>query len=187
MASRSKYAFIMPIEFLDLLDELRVSTRLQVVLHRGRLLPRELWNGDRDAVLKATRVFLGGEEAIDAEALADDASPARLGWVMVDVPIVDGAQLFASQIAARSDWFDKGAGQIRENKEALKRFDKVWKVLAPRLRFPVRARHVLSGAESSYSNIGYSAGAADWFRDGGRLRQQGVANIEFLIPDAASA
>jgi hypothetical protein len=173
----------LPDEFLHLLNELQTALGMHVVLQRGRGL-REEWDGDRRGVFAATRIFLADAGVVDAEVLADETSPARLGWVVSDVPRIVDDRLFAIQIAARSDWFDKAAGAVHENKEALKRFDKVWKLTATRLRFPVVARNVVSGAEASYPSIGYTEGAAAWSRRGGKLRQQGVENIELLVPDA---
>jgi len=182
VASRSKLAFILPDELCDLLTELRASLGLSIVLQHKRE-PHELWDGRRDRVLTATRVFLAEATTVNAGALADPDSPARLGWVMVDVPRVDGGQLFSIQAATRGDWFEKTTGAVHENKDALKRFDKVWKDgFASRLGFPMVARNVISGAEAAYSSIGYSAGAAEWWRGGGRLRQRGVDNLEFIIP-----
>ncbi|AKT40646.1 uncharacterized protein CMC5_048020 [Chondromyces crocatus] len=105
---------------------------------------------------------------------------------MADVPNIEDEKLFAIQVGARGDWFDKATGMVCENNEALKQFGRVWKKFAQRLRFPTRARNMTTEAESSYASIGYSAGAADWFRHGNRLRQRGVENIEFLIPETMS-
>lgn len=185
MGSRSKQAFILPSEFLDLLVELKMSSGSQVVLQYGRK-PREIWNGDEEAALAATLVFLAESTTVDAEALADPSSAARLGWVVTNVPQIKDKHLLMIQMGARSDWFDKAIGTVHENKAALKRFDRIWKVVARRLRFPLCARDLTTGAEASYPSVGYSAGAAEWFRSGGHLSQQGVANVEFLVPNAKS-
>lgn len=104
---------------------------------------------------------------------------------MADVPQVEGDRLFAIQIGARGDWFDKATGAVVQSKDAVKRFDRIWKIVARRLNFPTLARNIVTGTEVSYRSIGYSAGAAEWVRGGGRLSQRGVENIEFLLPGVA--
>ncbi|WP_404366235.1 hypothetical protein ACIHQR_36725 [Corallococcus coralloides] len=186
MASKSKQAFMLPDEFLDLLVELRTSMKLIVVLQRAGNL-RETWDGNRGTFNDTPRVFLADAENFDADSLTSESAPVRLGWVVVDVPGVEDDRLFVVQIGARSDWFDKTAGMVRENKHALKWFDRVWRRFAQRLRFPTLVRNIVTGVEASYSSVGYSAGAVDWFRSARRLRQRGVENIEFLIPDTTNA
>lgn len=186
VASRAKQIFVLPDEFFELLTDLAKSMNLLVVLQQGPSL-REAWNGNRDALTGISRVFLADPHTVDDESLADESAPARLGWVMAEVPIVEGDKLFGIQVGARGDWFDKPAGVVHQNKEALKRFDRIWKKLARQFKFPMRARNVVTGAESTYASVGYSVGVAGWLRSGRRLRQRGVENIEFLTSDATSA
>ncbi|HEY4243546.1 MAG TPA: hypothetical protein VGM88_27225 [Kofleriaceae bacterium] len=171
----------MPDEFIGMVADCKNALSLAVVVERPKET-RVLWDGSREALLGSSRIFLADEAPIDAAALADRASPARLGWVMMEVPAIEEKRLYCIQIGARGDWFDKDSEVVRANKDALKRFDKVWKVVAGRLRYPMRARNVTTGAEESYSWCSYSVGAADWAADGGQLRQRGVANVEFTIP-----
>lgn len=183
LATKSKQAFLLPDEFVDLVDEVKAAMKLEVVL-QPRHEPRKIWDGDRGDALMASRIFLADAPADDERVLTDDNSPARLGWIVLDVPEIDGDKLFAVQFAARSDWFDQESGIVRDSKGGLRRFDKVWRVIVSRLFFPVTARNVITKAEASYPSIGYSAGAADWVARGGKLRQRGVENIEFSIPKA---
>jgi len=107
--------------------------------------------------------------------------------VQLDVPRVESRDLFGSQMAARSDWFDAACRQTRENPVALKLFDRLWAVWRKRFTFPVLARNVKDGGEGLQKSIGYSPGAAAWVGQGGSLRQDGVANIVFGIPESKAS
>jgi hypothetical protein len=186
MTSKSKYAFVMPDEFAGIVDDCRISLGLILVVENESGV-RELWDGTRESLLRASRIFLADKATTSASGLSDPFNPARLGWVLVEVPRLEESRLFCIQIGARGDWFDKDAGVARDNKAALRRFDRVWKAVATRLRFPIRAKNVVTGAAASYSSFGFSAGAAEWWTRGGQLRQRGVENLDFMIPDAQSA
>ncbi len=104
-----------------------------------------------------------------------------LGWVQVDVPRVVSDTLLLCQIAAKSDWWNRAQSATQENRSSLRFFDKVWRVLKPRLVFPIWATNIRTGASSAYNAIGYSEGAREWYLDGGELGQDGVANIKYEI------
>ena len=186
MGSRSKQALILPDEFADVLREVRASLGWHVLLRDGEKA-RDVSVETLDDVLGATRIFLADPRTINVLAFDDDSVPARLGWVLLDVPRSSGDELFVVQIGVRDDWLDKATGTVMRNKDAFKRLDKVWKLMAHRLRFPTVAKNIVTGAEAAYSSIGYTPGAAEWALRGGRLRQEGVANIEFIIPSVQRA
>jgi hypothetical protein len=71
---------------------------------------------------------------------------------------------------------------VCESPVSLRLFDRFWRRWKKHFKFGVWDKNTQTGDEALYSDIGYSAGAADWFRRGGRLRQWGVANAEFRIP-----
>jgi len=182
MASKSRQAFMMPEEFLAFADECWTSLNLGVVLDRVRG-PQELWDGSRGALLASDQLFFADRATVTTTALSESSSPARLGWVQANVPKVQDNRLFCIQIGARRDWFDRDTGSIHINKDAPKRFDRIWRRFATQLRFPIRARNLVTGAEAAYSSFGYSPGAAKWWAEGGQLRQRGVENLEFMLPD----
>jgi hypothetical protein len=172
---------MLPDEFLDLLGELKVSLALQVVLERGNYW-REVWNGDRDSALTADTVYLAPEASVASSSLAEPFNPARLEWAMTDVPRIKQDQLFMIQPGARGDWYDDVTQTVYKTPEALRRLSKVWKIWRRRLRFPMLVRDIVTGSEALCRDIGYSAGAAEWRSRGGLLRQEGVQNVEFLLP-----
>lgn len=186
MANRTRQAFVTPDEFVGIVDDCRRSLGLVVVLDDGRNA-RHVWNRTPEDILVSHRVFLADDSAIRDDDLLGRDSPARLGWVSSGVPRIEDDVLYSIQLGARGDWFDGDAGIIRDTKEALRLFDRVWKRFAPCLHFPIRAKNRVTGAEASYASFGFSAGAATWWTRGGRLRQCAVANIEFMIPDVQSA
>ena len=154
-----------------------------IVENRGNPTVKEIWNGDEDAVLSCFYIFLAPEEEIDPADLADGWGPARLGWIMVGVPPrVDGTTLYMIQPGVRTYWVDERTDQVHPNKAAVRPFERVWRFISTRLSFPMKIRNVKTGAEGTRRSLGYSAGAEKWVRDGGLLRQEGTANIEYLIP-----
>ncbi|HEY4243551.1 MAG TPA: hypothetical protein VGM88_27250 [Kofleriaceae bacterium] len=161
----------MPDEVIGMIGDCRTTLNLAVIVEHERE-QRVRWDGSREDLLRSSRIFFAEEAPIDAAALADQASPARLGWVMMEIPAIEEQRLFCIQIGARGDCYDRDSDVVRDNKPALTRFAKVWKIIASQLRYPIRARNVVSGAEESYSWFGYSAGARDWAANGGQLRQR---------------
>ena len=186
MGSSVRQVFMLPDEFLDVLRELKASLALQVVLERGNY-SREVWNGDRDSALTADCVYLAPEASVDSSSLGEPFNPARLEWVMTNVPRIKQDQLFIIQVGARGDWYDEATNTVYKTPGALRRLSKIWKIWRRHLRFPMLARYIVTGSERLYRDIGYSAGAAEWWNRGGLLRQQGVQNVEFLLPPTTDA
>ena len=181
MGSSARQVFMLPDEFLDVLGELKASLALHVVLERGNY-SREIWNGDRDRALTADFVYLAPEASVDASSLAEPFHAARLEWAMTNVPRIEQDQLFMIQPGARGDWYDDVTQTVYKTPEALRRLSRIWKIWRRRLRFPMLVRNIVAGSEALYRDIGYSAGAAEWRSRGGLLRQEGVQNVEFLLP-----
>jgi hypothetical protein len=98
------------------------------------------------------------------------------------VPRIEAGNLLLIQIGVRSDWYDGATETVYKNHDGLQWFAIVWKVFARRLRTPISARDVRGGDEVVYRSLYYSNGAEHWYRGGGRPRQEGVANVEYLIP-----
>jgi hypothetical protein len=174
---------MMPDEFVAAVEKLVSSARSQVIIARG---PRERsmrWLGEPDDLLAARSIvhLAPGRPQGDA-ALSADANAAALGWVTCNVPRIEAGNLLLIQVRVRSDWYDPATEAVYANQDGLKWFAIVWKVFAKRLRAPMSARDVRSGDEVVYRSLYNSDGAEHWYRGGGRLRQEGVANVEYLIP-----
>lgn len=144
----------------------------------------EYWDGGEEMLIAARRIYVMPNCPDLTTTRADDLKLGQLGWVQLDVPRVDGSCLQAVQIAAKSDWFDAVEQRVLESSTSLKLFDKFWGIWKKHFAYPVWARNAITGAEAPYGTIGYSVGAADWYQRGGKLRQDGVRNIEFRIPAA---
>jgi hypothetical protein len=106
----------------------------------------------------------------------------EIGWISCDVPGLDGGILYESQLGARSDWFDLTAQIVREGGASIASFNRVAPRFRRQLSRPLWAFSTLNDVGRAYASIGYSAGAAEWARRGGELRQLGVDNIRFRIP-----
>ena len=173
MASRSRYVFLTSSELAGWLRETVGQLAVGVALDRGRGLPLEYWD-DSEATLAASRRVYVTPNAPDLAAMqSDDLKLGQLGWVQLDVPRVDGACLRAVQIAAKSDWFDAGEQKVLKSPTALKLFDKLWARWKKHVAHPVWARNVVTGTEMAYRTIGYSVGAADWYRRGVNCARRG--------------
>jgi len=183
MGSRGRFLFVMPGEFSELLRHAADELGLDVILYRGPSARLERWDGRGETLATAGRVYVA---AAPAAFEAEDPArlrPGELGWVQLDVPRVENRDLIGTQVAAKSDWFDAAQRKIIEAPAALKLFDGLWRKWKKQFTFGVSARNVKHGGESLYPSIGFSAGAAQWAKQGGGLRQQGVDNIVFEIPN----
>jgi hypothetical protein len=103
--------------------------------------------------------------------------------VLVDMPTERADTLLLGTIGAKSDWHDPDKGLSMKSDDALNLFARVIKVVGKALKGPMWVRDVKTGATRAYRDLRYSDGAKDWLQRGGELRQEGVANNEFLISD----
>lgn len=183
MASRSLRFFVTPDEFSTWLAELAAKEGLSFWMrtppeHHGRELSLE------QAMTASTwRFYIGdrGAEVTDGGEL----NPTEAGLVAVNRPELDGEVLFLAELSARSDWRDE-RGRARECKRGLELFAKLGKSIKRKLGSPVWARAVTGGEARAYRDVHFSEGAAKWAREGGQLRQRGVANVAYLV-DAPSS
>jgi hypothetical protein len=183
MSQKSRDIFVMPAEFVEWLRELVTSGAEHVVLERYFPDRLDHWDGSAESLLASNRAIFTGDLANLEEISTSKYIPGLLGWVLVDIPRIQGSSLFCVQFAAKSDWYDRDRRQVMEKRDAMKRFDRIWRKWKPRVRSPMRARDRVTGAEHTYKDLAYSAGAEEWVRQGGNLRQAGVINVEFLLPE----
>jgi hypothetical protein len=183
MSQKSRDIFVMPAEFVEWVRELTTSGAEHVVLRRYFHKGLDHWDGTTESLLASDRAMFTGDLANLEGITSSNYIPALLGWVIVDVPRIQGSTLFCVQLAARSDWYDRDRREVMEKRDAMKRFDRIWKKWKPRVRSPMRGRNRVTGAEGTTSGVGYSVGAEEWVRQGGNLRQEGTANVEFLLPE----
>jgi hypothetical protein len=183
MSQKSRYIFVMPAEFVEWVRELVTSGAEHVVLQRYFHKALNHWDGSAESLLASDRAFFTGDLANLDGITSSNYIPGLLGWVTVDVPRIQGSSLFCVQFGARSDWYDEDRREVMEKRDAMKRFDRIWKKWKLLVRSPMRARYRVTGAEHTYKDLAYSAGAEEWVRQGGNLRQEGTANVEFLLPE----
>jgi hypothetical protein len=84
----------------------------------------------------------------------DNPRPRQLGWVRIDVPREEGHALLLATIAAKSDWYDEVADQMKEDKAAVDLFNTVTPFFRKRLRFPVWLNRPLERGRQPYKGIG---------------------------------
>jgi hypothetical protein len=183
MATRTKDIFITLSEIAGWLSDVVSSHALAVFVERRPDEPLHTWNGTVDELASAHRVFLAEDSPSPPSIAARDVNPARLGWVVVGLPRMKDRTLYLCQLGARSDWWNEEHGKADENPDSIRLFDRVWRRLRPRTASPVWAVNVVTGASQSYRDIAYTKGAKRWASEGGVLRQEGVANVEFAIRD----
>jgi hypothetical protein len=184
MSQKSRDIFLMPAEFVEWVRELVTSGAEHVVLDPYSPGKLEHWDGSTESLLASDRAIFTGDLANLEGVTSSNYIPGLLGWVVVDVPRIQGSSLFSVQFAARSDWYDSDRREVLEKRDAMKRFDRIWRKWKPRVRSPMRVRNRVTGTEGTTSGVGYSVGAEEWVRRGGVLRQEGVMNQEFLLPEA---
>jgi hypothetical protein len=146
---------------------------------RERSLRRVLRAADLDADAGVVRAYL----TIDAAMIAgvrEKIVPGRLGLVTFDLPTEEGKTLLLSTLASRSDW--RGDDGLRHDNPACHRlFAALRKSLTPHLRAGCWTRSILTGAIAKNPEVHVSEGARAWVEGGGKLRQRGVGNVEFLL------
>ena len=182
MTTRTKTLFVTAHELAVWLSEAVDALGFKVVLYLNPKVPLVSWNGQEETLVAARRAYMS-TDAFDLGSIrSDDLRPGELGWLQIDVPRGDEHSMLACQVAAKSDWFDKQDQVMKDNPTSLRIFERVWALWRSRVTFPVVARNRKTGAAAPYRSIGYSAGAAEWVRKGGALRQEGVDNIQFELP-----
>lgn len=108
-----------------------------------------------------------------------DFSPAKFGWLQLDIPKENGNILYLSDLAVKTDWYDTVEKKTYENKELLKFYNKVKKLLKDNLSSPIFAMNTKTGGTATYKDIAYADSAREWEKNGGELRQLGVGNVKF--------
>src|ERR1700686_4718902 len=183
IATRHLQFFARREEALDLFESVVSFLRLHAVESERKQLkliePSEL---RQRVASRPLRVYLAETEPT-RNLLEAPLEPGRWGWVQVDIPIEQGDTLLLGTIGAKSVWHDAESGLTTPNQDALDLFDRVSKVVRKALKGPMWVRNVKTGAARSYRDLRYSHAAKEWLLQGGKLRQEGVANIEFLISD----
>ena len=82
----------MPEEFLMMINECTRVLSLEVVLDRRQ--SRDVWDKSPEALLASPRIYLAETLGSGTEPLGS-VNPARLGWVMAEVPAIEENRLFA--------------------------------------------------------------------------------------------
>ena len=181
MATKRKSIFVTLPEFVVWMRDLQARIAGSAILCDSVSHPIAAWQGSDDEMFSTNRLYLVERMPIRAQPTVESLNEEVLGWVQVDVPRVVSDTLLLCQIAVKSDWWNRAQSATQENRSSLRFFDKVWRVLKPRLVFPIWATNIRTGASSAYNAIGYSEGAREWYLDGGELGQDGVANIKYEI------
>ncbi|MGH3711370.1 MAG: hypothetical protein ACRDRQ_25440, partial [Pseudonocardiaceae bacterium] len=125
------------------------------------------------------RVFIGttleGEEALKG---GTDA-PGKWGLVLLNFPFQREGVLTMTTLSSRTDWSEDGkrrqlatAGQLHKKIEFL---------LRRHLRFSIWACNLKTKKCEEYSDVGYTKNVEIFAKKGGKLKQEGVANIEFFL------
>jgi len=134
------------------------------------------------------RVYL----ATDAPSTLPDNNgirPGEWGWVQADVPCEDTGSLYKSTLAAKSDWWNPNTRQRLENPASIVLFAKVGPYFRKHLHYPVWAYNIMEKSPrlQLYRTIGYSDGAAEWFRTGHELRQSSGEFVRYTIDGSLQA
>ena len=181
MATKTKAMFVTPQEFLDWIRDIQTRIPGCAMFCYRHDCSMAVWRGTDEEILAASRLYFLEREPTCGEVTIESLNRDGIGWVQIDVPRVLDDTLRLCQVGAKSNWWNKTKSVSEENRSSLRFFDKLWRVLRAHLTFPVWATNVRTGASAEYKTIGYSEGAANWYLEGGSLRQEGVANIKYQI------
>lgn len=103
------------------------------------------------------------------------------GLIVLRLPIYDGPILFLASISVRTSWYDSQVGDVVSHDSSLPLYRPIISRIRKRLSRPMWAYGVQGGPARMYRDLGYSQGVVEWLRQGGDIRQEGVANVRFLI------
>ena len=173
--------FIRVSEFQECLAEALASLDLTIVMQRFKPnVPTEVARSAYELVMQDGQLAdrLNLVERTGAEAALDERRVAQVPDVVVcDLPKEEASVLYMSEIG-----FKSAENDLLSAKKLLKTFNAITKPFRKRLTRPVWARNIVHGGEAhAYRDIGHSAGAADWIREGGELMQDGVLNIRYTL------
>jgi hypothetical protein len=183
MTTRARDMFVTFDEFGEWMIDLTNKLSLDIILDSESHNATKRWHEDLGELTNCSQVFLAAH--IPKTQVTEDAeiNAAKHGWVVASVPRTTNNQLLISRIGARSDWWNSSTGTIVDNNQSIFLFDRIWKLLKSHLMYPVWARNINSGPARPYRDLGYTSGAKQWASAGGRLAQEGVANIVYEIHD----
>lgn len=172
-------------ELLEILSQIVNSLSLKTILYSGGRQPRlcSVEQLDQRAVARfqTDRVYLSAGAEDIGTICPDEFSPARLGWVQVDLPREVDDQLLLAQVATKTDWYNPETDAIAENKEVVALHKKITSLLKKHVTFPVWAYNVKHPEPHVYHDIGFSRSAREFANEGGELVQEGVDNVRFTI------
>jgi hypothetical protein len=190
--TRNLQFFMRPAEFSALAWDLAERLQLDLILWHRRPVPsfHVLRPGENlcDSRTSARQQMFISKKGFDPE-LADPNHPypARLGWVMCDLPQEVRNQLLLCQLGAKSHYLEPSTGETCENDESIRLFKQLASRIRKNLRYPVWARNIRTGGTAEYRSIGFSPGTEDWVRDGGELSQLDVDNVRFFLGPLVSS
>ncbi|WP_146661700.1 hypothetical protein [Enhygromyxa salina] len=180
MSSRITQFFALPDELYSWLRAAKNDLNLQFVLENDPGVFEAALLADVEAA--TFWQFYIADSALEFPIVDPTENPNRWGLVTCDRPeIVDGDTLLLSVISSKSDWRDEER-VLHENLAGHKLLAKLRRRFSKNLQGPMWLGTVgKRGPGREFRDLRYSEGAAQWYRDGGKLRQRGVANSKFMI------
>ena len=104
-------------------------------------------------------------------------TPARWGWVGLDLPQEKGTSLLMGILSARNDWPDGDI--VRRSDESFSLFGDLQRIIRRQATGSVRVRSLVNGATRVVRNVGLLKSSHDWVARGGELRQEFVKNLVY--------
>lgn len=180
MTSRRIRFFAKPDEFESLLAQLGDELSLSFAVERsGQRQGFELVSL-RDAMSRDWWRFYIAAQDVVLPIDTEDLTPARYGLVTCDRPRFCEEALLLGELSSRSDWADE-AGESHENTAGHALLAKLRKRVRKHANLAVAVRNInLGGDAVRAKGIGCSESAVSWSGQGGKLKQWGVENIEFV-------
>ena len=182
MSTRSRVVFITREEFTDIMAEVMEKFSLAGILW----FPNkcfEYWDQTVEGLSTARSLFLSENEHSLEELDPKRPSPGKLGWVQMDIPRIINGNLLRCQFGAKSDWYDLEKEALLEDKTSIELFNKIWRFIRRKFKNPVAINNIAYEVSNTYRDLYYSQGAETWYKNGGGLRQEGLDNLIYEIPD----
>lgn len=130
---------------------------------------------------KTQRIYLAQNNHLVEFGYCEFPNYAELGLIAVDVPFIKENTLYMGNVGVRTDWYDSFTGSKNNNFEMSKMFDRIKARLVKLCDTGVIAKNKITNDEVISKSIQATSNAKKFYFSGGKLSQEGVANIEFIF------
>jgi hypothetical protein len=186
MVAKHTQFFSTPDEFVQILRGILTGQSLEIFLSRDGAKPfikkSEVVALEYDVVnFGANRILLAMRGTKPTDITIENINSGQVGLLLVELPRLRNDTLFMGEIAVKTERINSETGLVIEDEDLLKLYNRLTRLFKKHLTFPVWAENMVTGAASTYRDIGYTKAAERFAEKGGNLMQEGVNNVRFTL------